>query len=366
MPIASLILLLLLPSAEWLIWSAFRPSIRRTVVQQEIVSPLILKESFTRIFLFIGRANLLIYLVVLFGTGAWLWFNHLTWQQVGVKAVFEFGGVVLGTGCGVAFFGTLILLSAFQNRLIPRRQLLWEVPALYALGETRWLLLLVGAGAFELWRASTVTSLINDSLSSGMALLLCTGVYALRLASRGPYRVAYAAIEGLSFGGLFLWTGSLVAPVAARLACEFCMCLIFRGAVPGPPDFSLPPIASCPLCGRGLSREEVRFRTSFTCPQCQQVIGSPSWRMPVVKFTCFAGLVAFLGLFLEFTPERSADSFFYFCIAYIGAFLATIGSVVLIDAWSLRKLSPGSPGIPSMGLTSSNRDPHDQDCAPPE
>lgn len=366
MPIASLILLLLLPSAEWLIWSAFRPSIRATVERFEIVSPLILRETITRIFLFSGRANLLVYLIVLFGTGTWLWFNNITWRQVGVKVAFEFGSVVLGTACGVAFFGALILLSAFQSGLIPRRQLLWEVPALYALGQTRWLLLLLGAVAFELWRASTITSLINDSLSFGMALLLCTGVYALRLASRGPYRVAYAAIEGLAFGGLFLWTGSLVASMAARLACEFCMCLIFRGAVPVPPDFSLPRIASCPLCGRGFLREEVRFRASFACPECHQVIGSPSWRAPLVKFTCYAGLVAFLGLFLEFTPERSEESFFYFCIAYSGAFLATIGSVVLIDAWSLRRLSPGPPGIPSMGLTSSNRDPHDQDHAPPE
>jgi hypothetical protein len=365
MTIPSLILLLLLPLTEWLLWSAFLLSIRRTVAHQGAISLPALKESLTRVFLFSGRANLLVYLVVLFGTGTWLWFNNFTWQQVGVASVFKLDNMVLGTACGIAFFGALILLAAFQKKLIPQGQFLWEVPALYALGYTRWILLLLGAAALELWRASLITSLINDSVSSGTAILLCSGVYALRLFRRGPYRVAYGAFEGLVFSGLYVWLGSLVAPLAARLVCELGMFVVFRGTVPAPPDFSLPSVANCPLCGRGLTREEVRFRQSFTCPQCRQVIGLPSWRMPLVRFLCFAGLVGFLGIFLEFSPDGTADSFVNFCVAYIGAFLATIGAVALLDVLSFRRLSPGSPGMPSLGLTSSIREPDDKDHEPP-
>ena len=360
-----MILLILLPLTEWVLWSVFLPSIRKAAAQQGTISTLVLKESFTRVFLFSGRANLFIYLVVLFGTGTWLWFNNFTWRQVGVTSAFEFGNVVLGTVCGVAFFGALILLAAFQKKLIPQKQFLWEVPALYALGHSRWILLLLGTVALELWRASSIASLISDSLSPSMALLLCAGVYALRLFPRGPYRIAYGAFEGLVLGGLYVWLGSLVAPLAARLACELGMFVIFRGTVPAPPDFSLPSVANCPLCGRGLTREEVRFRQSLTCPQCHQVIGLPSWRMPLVRFLCFAGLVVFLGAFLKFSPDGNADSLFNLCAAYVGALLATIGTVALIDVLSFRRLSPGSPGMPSLGLTSSNREPDDQDRKPP-
>jgi len=365
MTIPSLILLLLFPLTEWLLWSGFLPSIRKAAAQQGAISPPPLKELLTKVFLFSGRANLLVYLVVLFGTAMWLWFNNFTWQQVGVASVFKLDNLVLGTACGVAFFGALILLAAFQKKLIPQRQFLWEVPALYALGYTRWILLLFGAAALEFWRATSISSLMNDSISPSTAILLCAGVYALRLFPRGPYRVAYGAFEGLVFGGLYVWLGSLVAPLAARLVCELGMFVVFRGTVPAPPDFSLPSVANCPLCGRGLTREEIRFRQSFTCPQCRQVIGLPSWRMPLVRFLCFAGLVGFLGVFLEFSPDGTADSFVNFCVAYIGAFLATIGTVVLSDVLSFRQLTPGSPGMPSLGLTSSTREPGDQDYEPP-
>src|SRR6266849_2622135 len=365
MSIPSLILLLLLPLTEWLVWSAFLSSIRNAVAQQGATSHTSPKELLTKFFLFSGWANLLVYLVVLFGTGIWLWFNNFTWQQVGGVSFFKLGYVVLGTACGIAFFGALNLLAAFQKKLIPQRQFLWEVPALYALGYTRWILLLFGVAALEFWRATSITSLMNDSISPGTAILLCAGVYALRLFPRGPYRVAYGAFEGLVFGGLYVWLGSLVAPLAARLACELGMFVIFRGTVPAPPDFSLPSVANCPLCGRGLTREEVRFRQSLTCPQCHQVIGLPSWRMPLVRFLCFAGLVVFLGAFLKFSPDGNADSLFNLCAAYVGALLATIGTVALIDVLSFRRLSPGSPGMPSLGLTSSNREPDDQDRKPP-
>lgn len=361
MSISSFILLLLFPLAEWLLWLAFLRSIRKAAAQQGAISLTSLKESLTKIFLFSGQANLLVYLVVLFGTGSWLWLNDFTWHHVVGASFLNPRYVILGIVCGIAFFGSLVLLAAFQKKLIPQKQFLWEVPALYALGYTRWVLLIFGAAAIELWRASSISSLTNDSVSSGTAILLCSGVYALRLFPRGPYRMAYGAFEGLVFGGLYMWLGSLAAPLAARLVCELSMFIVFRGTVPAPPDFTWPAVAKCPLCGKGLTREEVRFRQSFTCPQCSQVIGLPSWRMPLVKFTCFAGLVGFLAVFLEFSPDGTSDSFLNFCVAYVGAFLAMFGTIVLIDVASFRRLGPGSPGMPGLGLTSNTRKPGDQD-----
>jgi len=243
----SLILLLLFPLTEWFLWSAFLPWIRKAAAQQEGISPPPLKESLTKVFLFSGRANLLVYLVVLFGTGTWLWFNNFTWQQVGVVSVFKLNSLVLGTACGIAFFGALILLAAFQKKLIPHAQFLWEVPALYALGSTRWILLLFGAAALELWRTTSITSLMNDSISPGTAILLCSGVYALRFFPRGRYRVAYGAFEGLVFGGLYVWLGSLVGPLAARLACELGMFVLFRVPCRLPRTFPCPtlPFVRC-------------------------------------------------------------------------------------------------------------------------
>jgi hypothetical protein len=364
MSIPSLILLLLFPLTEWLVWSAFLSSIRNAVAQQGATSHTSPKELLTRFFLFSGWANLLLYLVVLFGTGTWLWFNNFTWQQVGGVFFSKLDYVVLGTACGIAFFGALNLLAAFQKKLIPQRQFLWEVPALYALGYTRWVLLLLGAAALELWRAASINSLMNDSVSSGMAILLCSGVYALRLFPRGPYRISYGMFEGLVFGGLYVWLGSLAGPLAARLACELGMFIIFRGTVPAPPDFSLPYVANCPLCGKGLTHAEVRFRQSFACPQCHQMIGLPSWRVPLVRFLCFGGFLGFLGVFLGFTPDGTKDSYLNFFIAYIGASLGTLGTIALVDVLSFRLLSPGSPGMPSLGLTSRSKEPDDQDHEP--
>lgn len=364
MSISSFILLLLFPLAEWLLWLAFLPSIRKAAGQQSAISRTSLKESLTRIFLFSGQANLLVYLVVLFGTASWLWLNDFTWRRVEGASFFNAGYVIMGTVCGIAFFGSLVLLAVFQKKLIPQKQFLWEVPALYALGYTRWALLVLGVPALELWRASSISSLTNDSVSSGAAILLCSGVYALRLFPRGPYWMAYGAFEGLVFGGLYVWLGSLAAPLAARLVCELGMFILFRGTVPAPPDFTLPAVAKCPLCGRGLTREEVRFRQSFACPQCSQVIGLPSWRLPLLKFSCFAGPVGFLGVFLELSPDGTANSFTNFCASYIGAVLATFGTIVLIDALSFRRLGPGSPGMPSLELTSRTRKAGDEDHEP--
>ncbi len=364
MSIPSLILLLLFPLTEWLVWSAFLSSIRNAVAQQGATSHTSPKELLTKFFLFSGWANLLVYLVVLFGTGIWLWFNNFTWQQVGGVSFFKLGYVVLGTACGIAFFGALNLLAAFQKKLIPQRQFLWEVPALYALGYTRWVLLLLGVAALEFWRATSINSIMNDSVSSGTAILLCSGVYALRLFPRGPYRMAYGMFEGLVFCGLYVWLGSLVAPLVARLVCELGMLLVFRGTVPAPPNFGLPAVANCPLCGRALTRDEVRFRASFNCPQCRQVIGLPSWRMPLVRFVCFAGFVGFLGIFLQLSPGGPVNGFVSFCVAYIGALLAMIGGIVLVDILSFRKLSPGSPGMPSLGLTSNTRESGDRHDEP--
>jgi hypothetical protein len=361
MSISSFTLLLLFPVAEWIVWSAFLPSIRRAAAEQGAISRTSLRESLARIFLFSGQANLLVYLVVLFGTATWLWLNNFTWQHVAGTPFFNLRYVVLGTVCGIAFFGALVLLCVFQKKLIPQKQFLWEVPALYALGYTRWVLLLFGVAALELWRASSISSLTNDSVSSGTAILLCSGIYALRLFPRGPYRMAYGAFEGLVFGGLYLWLGSVAAALAARLICELSMFTVSRGNVPAPPDFTFPSVAICPLCGRGFTHEEVRFRQSFTCPQCNQVIGLPSWRVPLVRFMCFAGLVGFLVVFLELRPDGAADSFVNFCISYVGAVLATLGMVVLIDVASIRKLGPGSPGMPSLGLTSNTQKSDNQD-----
>ncbi|HXM97411.1 MAG TPA: hypothetical protein VN982_02945 [Candidatus Dormibacteraeota bacterium] len=362
MSIATLSLLLLFPLIEWLSWSAFLPSIRRAA---RLASPKIFKESLTTVFLFSGRAHLLIYLALLFGTGTWLWSNGFTWTQVGVTSAFGFRNLLLGTICGVAFFGGLILISVFQRKLVPHAQFLWEVPALYSLGYTRWILLFLGAASLEIWRAATVTSLVNDSFSLGTAVLLSAGIYALRLMPRGPYRVAYGAFEGLVFGGVYVWLGSVVAPLSARLACDLAMFIFFRGTVPAPPDFSRPVVAHCPLCERGFALDELHLRQSLTCPDCLQVIGLPSWREPLVKFSLFAGLVGFLALLLEFSPGGKEGGYGTFFLGYIGAFLATIGVVVLINLLSLRGLKPGSPGIPTLGLTSNTKKTEEPDNESP-
>jgi hypothetical protein len=365
MSIQSLTVLLLFPLSGWLIWSAFLPWIRKAAAKHVSIPGLSPRELLAKIFLLNGQANLLAYLVVLFGTGIWVWINHFTWKEAGVTLVFKLDEMVLGAACGIAFFGGLILLAGFQKKLIPQRQFLWEVPALYALGYMRWVLLFLGIVTLEFWRATSITSLMKDSISPGAAILVCSGVYALRLFSGGPYRMVYGAIEGLVFGGLYVWLGSLEGPLAARLACELGTFVIFRGTVPAPPDFSLPHVANCPLCRRGLTRAEVRFRQSFACPQCHQVIGLPGWRVPLVRFLCFGGFLGFLGVFLGFTPDGTEDSYLHLCIAYIGALLATIGTIALIDVLSFRRLRPGSPGMPSLGLTSNRREPVNQDQEPP-
>jgi hypothetical protein len=349
MSIATLSLLLLFPLIEWLLWSAFLPSIRRAARQ---ASPATFTESLTTIFLFNGRAQLSIYLALLFGTATWLWLTGSTWPEVGVTSSFAFRNLVTGSISGLAFFGGLIVISIFQRKLVPHAQFLWEVPALYSLRHMRWILLFAGAAALEMWRAAAISSLVNDSFSFGTAVLLCAGVYAARLAPRGSYRVAYGAFEGLVFGGVYVWLGSIVAPLSARLVCDLAMFVFFRGSVPAPPDFSSPSVANCPLCRRGFGPEKLHLRQSLTCPTCLQVIGLPSWRQPLVKFLLFAGPLVFLELFVELSAPEDPWSYRNLFFGYIGAFLATIGAVVLIDLFSFRRLRPGSPGIPNLGLTS--------------
>jgi len=348
---SSIVLLALLPLAEWAITSIARRAIQRETSNSAKEVPPLSQDAEKRIRGILNRAYLATHATVLFGTSAWLWRSGLGQELFAQASSHITRDIALGASCGLAWYSVLFHLAALQAKLIPEVRFVWEVPALYATGSMRWSLMVLGAAAIELWRITALSSLLHEGYLVSSALLVCTAVYAVRLFDRGMPRMAYAALEGLIYAGLFLWLGSLIAPLAARAIFELGMSALFRQAVPLFQTAGLPAVACCPLCRQGLTWREVRYREAFRCPKCDSVIGvSNSW-LPRTKAMGVASYVCFLVLFFGWAPGFLQASLRIFFGATVVCGFAARGCLQLLNALFPPAIEPGSPGIPELDFS---------------
>jgi endogenous inhibitor of DNA gyrase (YacG/DUF329 family) len=133
---------------------------------------------------------------------------------------------------------------------------------------------------------------------------------------------------------------SQVIPIAAAL--EWAIWFLLRRYVRD--------IPKCPLCKKDFQwreidtynergKREVR-RTSFPCPECQQVIGVPSWRRSFLRGAGVAFYMGFLFVFFELLPAESPR---HLMLGILGAGLLSFGVMRIGDWFIWRELQPGTP-----------------------
>jgi hypothetical protein len=107
----------------------------------------------------------------------------------------------------------------------------------------------------------------------------------------------------------------------------------------------LPDVPRCPLCKSSFQWSEIdpydnhgqkRLRLpSFPCPRCQQTIGEPGWRGPVL----FVFYLALIAIFLDLIFTLPGDMF----LGFLATLAAAMGAVRVADWFVRRRLEPGNP-----------------------
>jgi hypothetical protein len=206
-------------------------------------------------------------------------------------------GAYLGTSwAGVSFW--LLALGALTGRM--RR----EVVGLMAPLGFQIPVWLMEAIAEETWRVTAILGLVaahNSPAFSVAATAVAFGSAYLRF---GFQRAALATLDGLFFGFLFLWQGSLLAPLAAHLAFHAVYLWGFgeysqdresrkTWQIPG---------TKCPVCQANLKLLQVKMSEVFECPSCEASLSVSDGYRNVLKFTAafsFCSLIVITILILK-------------------------------------------------------------------
>jgi hypothetical protein len=292
-----------------------------------------------------------IYLAILVGTALTQRVGTIrgSWSELDPFRILA--AAMLGGIAGLAWFWGLIMLLGIQRLLLPSQPVGWDVPALFARGLFRPLLVVLGPIAIESWRCAAIYALLHDGLSGRNALIICTIAYALPILHRSFYRAAHGVLEGLIYGNLFLWQGTAVAPIAAHFLLAAGMAFFFRRVVGAGTPTQQPILALCPQCKGPLTFHQMKWDEAFTCPHCGQTLAIVNWRRTQ---RLILGLsAAFVFCIAVFTLPSNGSSFegveVFLCLA-LGS-CASLGFVLLVQSAFPPKLEPGNPDMPSLDLT---------------
>ena len=131
---------------------------------------------------------------------------------------------------------------------------------------------LVDSCCDELWRAFCIVALLRSGSSTVEAWLVTTVVFGIgRMTFSGTVATAAGSITGGVFlggvmGAIFLRTGSIVAPLAARLTVL--VLLLFRLRTQSPEPGRGVASFTCPHCNASLFRSDPGLHSSFQCKRC--------------------------------------------------------------------------------------------------
>jgi hypothetical protein len=199
------------PIAFFSLWPEKRP-----LVPNLAAGPLTEAEKAARARLG-ASVSLFIYGSLVCGILVWQLFFPVGLDKIGLSSSkwltsALFGGYLAFSWAGISIW--LLALGAATGRM--RR----EIPGLKAPLKIQIAVWLMGALAEEAWRVMAIVALVTSQgspLFSVIAVGLAYGSGFLRL---GLQRASAASLEGVFFGFLFLWQGSLLAPFTAHLGVQ--------------------------------------------------------------------------------------------------------------------------------------------------
>jgi membrane protease YdiL (CAAX protease family) len=265
-----------------------------------------------------------------------------------------------GLVIGLALLGLLILLragfpQARRFRLIAKTGFASPV-------GVRVSNLLVLVFSEELWRAICLKALLAEGNSGPLALFIVAAAYGLAYMMLGVTLAVSEAAFGLILGAVFLWTGSLLVPIAAHFIISLQILLAVSAAAPDAvlANLDRKPFAVCPVCRARLGMRQIKFNhnESFLCPACRARLtlsdgyrGFYQWGLAILFVAC-------LFAAWDFFPDimKGAN---YWIVLLTMPFLGLGLRVLLLFAFPPR-LECGDPNFVRLELAASDKRPASQ------
>lgn len=263
-------------------------------------------------------------------------------------------GILLVHGflLGLVLVGALLLLRVYSP-VVRKGSLMMIGVQPSALVRAAELMTMVFAE--ELWRAVCLKALVGSGNSGAQALVMTSIAYGLAFLVWSPSIAASEFVVGMVLGGIFLWSGSLLVPLAAHATLNGFIQLVSVAASPDsrPGRLHRKAFAMCPVCRKGLAMRQVNANPNeaFRCPYCNARITVSDSRRWVARwgFT-FVMLLLMVG-FWSMLPGALTGSKGEFFLSLVLVFCTGNGLWILINVLYPPKLEYGDPDFVGLNLT---------------
>ncbi len=208
---------------------------------------------------------------------------------------------LVGAYLGISWAGISFWLLAVGAVTVRLRR---EVSGLMAPVRVQIPVWLLEASSDEVWRVVAISQLLAAHNSPAFSVAATTVAFGVAYLRYGVQRAAIAVLDGLFFGFLFLWQGSLFAPLAAHLAFH----AVYLWGVgeysqdrEGRKTWQIPG-TKCPVCHSDLKLLQIKMSDVFECPSCKASLSVSDGYKNVLKFVAafsFCSLIIITILLLK-------------------------------------------------------------------
>jgi hypothetical protein len=269
--------------------------------------------------------------------------------------------IVAGFIFGLAIGGVMPLI----RQILPKEKR-FRMQTLIALGGSVWFL----SGALattvliqEYWRVICLRSLIADGHSNEFALVAVSLAYGIAFAYSGLSGGITETFVGAVFAAIYLWSGSFVLVVVARLALQFQYAAILWASAPSfaPGDgFGYGSVRrNCPNCG-GPVYLNVRPEP-LRCSNCRAVLSPRDSRASLFRWGGIFIQWALTGaLFFALIPllGRHEETFW---VAFLSALPAFFSVMLVLQVVFPPKLQLGLPDFVGLNLHITLKSPEPEE-----
>jgi hypothetical protein len=266
--------------------------------------------------------------------------NFHKWE----RAVFQ--GIILG----FAFCGLLIVA-----RLVSPEARRFRILSMSGAASPLWIrvcLLLMVVGSEELWRAVSLRALVSSGLSAPQAIVVTSVVYGLAYLPWGSSITISEGYAGAIFGAFFVWSGSILVPLTARLLIQGITLYLIAVAGPDakPGDIQAKPYAECPACKKalGLRQVNLNFSEAFFCPSCRARITVSDQRRGFIRWGSALLFMALITAAYYLVPHNNPD---LLLICFGLAFFSGLGILSVFLTLIPPRLECGDPEFISLHLS---------------
>lgn len=237
--------------------------------------------------------SLFVYGSLMCGTLLWQLFFSEDLDKAGFFTSSRLSSALVGGYLGVSWAGVSIWFLALGAATGRMRR---EIPGLMAPLKVQIAVWLVGALAEETWRVIAIAALLISRNSPLFSVVAVSVAFGSRYLSLGLQRAAFASLEGMFFGFLFLWQGSFLAPFTAHLAVQ-AVYLWGVGQLSGDRQSRKTwqiPGTKCPVCQTHLKLLQIKLSEVFECPSCKETLSLSDTYQNVMRFAAAFGFCSLI------------------------------------------------------------------------